>query len=136
MHELYHIDPEETGIRRFERADGTDSMRTHGPHFYEEVAEMVKQYLASDPIPRSTNSCSRTSPGYARHGGVLATTFRNFPSFPQRYMERLDPSRLQRARRAAQAGDAAGSLYRGGSARASVHRVADPPPRKGQGQAA
>ena len=26
----------------------------------------------------------------ARHGGVVSTTFRNFPSFPQRYMERLD----------------------------------------------
>ena len=27
IHELYHIDPDETGIRRFVRADGTDSMR-------------------------------------------------------------------------------------------------------------
>ena len=26
----------------------------------------------------------------ARHGGVAATTFRNFPSFPQRYMEAVD----------------------------------------------
>jgi len=25
-----------------------------------------------------------------RHGGVVATTFRNFPSFPQRYMEPVD----------------------------------------------
>ena len=42
VHELYHIDPEETGIRRFMRADGSDSMRSHGPEFYEHVAEMVK----------------------------------------------------------------------------------------------
>ena len=26
VHELYHIDPDETGIRRFVRADGSDSM--------------------------------------------------------------------------------------------------------------
>ena len=26
----------------------------------------------------------------ARYGGVVSTTFRNFPSFPQRYMERLE----------------------------------------------
>ncbi len=31
VHELYHIDPDETGIRRFVRADGSDSMRSHGP---------------------------------------------------------------------------------------------------------
>ena len=32
-----------------------------------------------------------TSPALtARHGGVVATTFRNFPSFPQRYMEPVD----------------------------------------------
>jgi hypothetical protein len=26
----------------------------------------------------------------ARHGGIVATTFKNFPSFPQRYMEAVD----------------------------------------------
>src|SRR5215216_1939068 len=51
IHELYHIDPEETGIRRFVRADGSDSLRTHGPRFYEEVAAMVNAYLASQPDP-------------------------------------------------------------------------------------
>ena len=51
VHELYHIDPDESGIRRFVRADGSDSMRSHGPQFYEHVAEMVKAYLASNPDP-------------------------------------------------------------------------------------
>src|SRR5262245_25768467 len=51
VHELYHIDPLETGLRRVVRADGSDSPRTHGPHFYEEVARMVKAYLAADPNP-------------------------------------------------------------------------------------
>ncbi len=91
MHELYHIDPDETGIRRFLRADGTDSMRSHGPLFYEQVAEMVKEYLATRPDPELLEFLKDDFTELdKRHGGVLATTFRNFPSFPQRYMERLD----------------------------------------------
>lgn len=88
VHELYHIDPDESGIRRFERADGTHSPRSHGPLFYEEVAEMVQTYLASGPekalldfLTADFGELSRTC------GGVVATTFRNYPSFPQRYME-------------------------------------------------
>jgi hypothetical protein len=91
VHELYHIDPEETGIRRFVRADGTDSMRSHGPQFYEQVAQMVKAYLASGPDPDVYDFLQHDFAGLTdRYGGVLATTFRNFPSFPQRYMERLE----------------------------------------------
>jgi len=91
VHELYHIDPDETGIRRFSRADGSDSMRSHGPLFYEEVAEMVKAYLATCPDPSLYEFLQHDFAALnERHGGVLATTFRNFPSFPQRYMERLD----------------------------------------------
>jgi hypothetical protein len=91
VHELYHIDPEETGIRRFVRADGSDSMRSHSPQFYEEVAEMVKAYLATNPDPELYEFLEDDfSALNAKHGGVLATTFRNFPSFPQRYMERLE----------------------------------------------
>ena len=91
VHELYHIDPDETGIRRFTRADGSDSMRSHGPLFYEEVAEMVKAYLATKPDPSLYEFLQDDFAALnERHGGVLATTFRNFPSFPQRYMERLD----------------------------------------------
>jgi len=91
VHELYHIDPEESGIRRFVRADGSDSMRSHGPLFYEQVSEMVKGYLGSSPDPDVYSFLQDDFTALNdRHGGVVATTFRNFPSFPQRYMERLE----------------------------------------------
>ena len=91
FHELYHIDPDESGIRRFVRADGSDSIRSHGPHFYEEVAHMVRSYLASSPDPALYDFLQHDFSGLTqRFGGVVATTFRNFPSFPQRYMEPLD----------------------------------------------
>jgi hypothetical protein len=90
VHELYHIDPDETGIRRVIRADGTDSPRSHGPMFYEEVAEMVKAYLAAQPDPAIYRFLEEDFSGLTdRFGGVVATTFRNFPSFPQRDMEPL-----------------------------------------------
>ena len=91
VHELYHIDPEESGIRRVERADGSASHRSHGPEFYKDVADMVQQYLATKPDPELYD--------FLRHdfnqldtmfGGVQAATFRNYPSFPQRYIEALD----------------------------------------------
>jgi hypothetical protein len=88
VHELYHIDPDESGIRRVSRADGTHSPRSHGPLFYEEVAAMVTAYLGASPHPSIYDFLN---PDFKRlvvdHGGVVATTFRNFPSFPQRYME-------------------------------------------------
>jgi hypothetical protein len=91
IHELYHIDPEETGIRRFVRADGSDSMRSHGPQFYEQVSEMVKAYLQANPDPALYEFLQHDFAALNNlHGGVLATTFRNFPSFPQRYMEKLE----------------------------------------------
>jgi len=91
FHELYHIDPDETGIRRFVRADGSDSLRSHGPNFYEEVAKMVAAYLASSPEPALYDFLQHDFTQLnERFGGVVATTFRNFPSFPQRYMEPLD----------------------------------------------
>lgn len=91
VHELYHIDPHEGGIRRVSRADGTNSPRSHGPLFYEEVAEMVKGYLATEPPLEANDFLREDFSGLrARHGGVVATTFRNYPSFPQRYMEAVD----------------------------------------------
>jgi hypothetical protein len=91
VHELYHIDPDESGIRRVARADGTHSPRSHGPHFYEDVAEMVRAYLATDPDPSLFAFLEDDFAGLdTRFGGVVATTFRNFPSFPQRYMKALD----------------------------------------------
>jgi hypothetical protein len=91
VHELYHIDPDHNGIRRIEREDGTYSAHCHGDRFFEEVADMVATYLDSRPDPEIY--------GFLRHdfdslegqfGGVAATTFRTFPSFPQRYIERAD----------------------------------------------
>ena len=124
MHELYHIDPDETGIRRSLRADGTDSPRSHGPLFYEDVAEMVKGYLATRPDPELYEFLKDDFAGLtARYGGVVATTFRNFPSFPQRYMEAVDmPHGSVREDRAAEAADAAGALHRGRSAHPAVHQ--------------
>ena len=91
VHELYHIDPEAAGIRRLIRADGTDSPRSHGPEFYEEVAEMVNAYLASNPDPALLEFLQHDFKGLTdRFDGVAATTFRNFPSFPQRYMQSVD----------------------------------------------
>jgi len=86
IHELYHIDPAATGIRQF-AADGARSARTHGPEFYENVATMTRAYLASKPNPALLEFLRMDFASLqARHGGVVATTFKNFPSFPQRYM--------------------------------------------------
>lgn len=91
VHELYHIDPNETGIRGVTRADGSRSPRSHGPRFYEDVASMVKGYLASRPAPALLEFLQYDFRALERrYGGVAATTFRNFPSFPQRYMAPLD----------------------------------------------
>jgi hypothetical protein len=90
VHELYHIDPHLAGIRRIERADGTYSANCHGHQFFEQVAEMVQTYLDSRPSPDSyaflTNDFATLE---STSGGIVATTFRSFPSFPQRYIERL-----------------------------------------------
>ena len=90
VHELYHIDPDAAGIRKLIRADGTDSPRSHGPSFYTEVAAMVTGYLASGPDPALFEFLQHDFAALTnRSGGVAATTFRNFPSFPQRYMQAL-----------------------------------------------
>jgi len=90
VHELYHIDPDLAGIRRIENEDGTYSANCHGQQFFEQVAGMVQTYLDSKP-PASTYDFLREDfDGLnARHGGVIGSSFRTFPSFPQRYIERL-----------------------------------------------
>ena len=91
VHELYHIDPAARGIRAIENADGTRSYRTHGPMFYENVAQMVHEYLASNPDRELYEFLNYDFAGLTeRYGGVVATTFRNFPSFPQRYIQTVD----------------------------------------------
>lgn len=90
IHELYHIDPELTGIRRIEREDGTYSTNCHGPLFFQQVADMVRTYLNSKPDPSVYDFLSHDSATMnARYGGLVGTSFRTFPSFPQRYIERL-----------------------------------------------
>src|SRR4029453_16467130 len=88
IHELYHIDPEMNGIRRIERGDGTYSANCHGHRFFEQVAELVHTYLSYNPNPAV---CEFLRDDFAtlerRYGGVVGTSFRTFPSFPQRYIE-------------------------------------------------
>ena len=92
VHELYHIDPERPGIRRMEKADGTYSANCHGQGFLEDVVKMVNQYLDSSPDP-AVYEFLEWNLGEMTHrfGGVVGTTFRSFPSYPQRYTEVLTP---------------------------------------------
>jgi hypothetical protein len=92
VHELYHIDPERPGIRRMERADGTSSANCHGQRFFEDVVEMVKLYMNTNPDPHVYDflQCSFAELTM-RYGGVAGTAFRTFPSYPQRFTEVLNP---------------------------------------------
>jgi hypothetical protein len=90
IHELYHIDPDLAGIRRIEREDGTYSANCHGHRFFEQVSEMVHTYLATNPDPAVYDFLRDDFASLeSRYGGIVGTTFRTFPSFPQRYVERL-----------------------------------------------
>ena len=89
VHELYHIDPEFAGIRRIEKEDGTYSANCHGSQFFEQVAGMVQTYLDANPSPEVYEFLREDFASLnERHGGVVGTSFRQFPSFPQRYIER------------------------------------------------
>jgi len=90
VHELFHIDPDLAGIRRIEREDGTYSANCHGQRFFEQVADMVHAYLNSSPSPAVYDFlCEDFTALDSRSGGVVGASFRTFPSFPQRYIERL-----------------------------------------------
>jgi hypothetical protein len=90
VHELYHIAPDYMGIRRLEREDGTYSANCHSARFFEEVADMVRIYLDSKPDPATFDFLRHDFAALERRdGGVVGTSFRTFPSFPQRYIERL-----------------------------------------------
>src|SRR5690242_11261591 len=92
VHELYHIDPDRPGIRRMEKADGTYAANCHGQRFFEDVVEMVRQYLASQPDPQVYEFLAwDLAEMTERFGGVVGTAFRAFPSYPQRYTEVLEP---------------------------------------------
>jgi hypothetical protein len=88
VHELYHIDPELSGIRRIERGDGTYSANCHGQRFFEQVAEMVHTYVGNRPDPAAYDFLRDDFGALEkRFGGVVGTSFRTYPSFPQRYIE-------------------------------------------------
>jgi hypothetical protein len=90
VHELYHIAPGDTGLRKVERADGGASCRSHGPTFFEEVAACVRGYLATRPDPARVAFLRDDFRGLTRrYGAVAGLTFRNFPSYPQRFPEVL-----------------------------------------------
>jgi hypothetical protein len=90
VHELYHIDPGYQGIRRLDRGDGTVSPHCHTRQFFEDVAAMVTAYLESHPDPAIFDFLRHDFRAlHAMHGSVIGTTFRSFPSYPQRFIERL-----------------------------------------------
>lgn len=92
VHELYHMDPHGQGLRVFERADGSPSPGVHGPHFFEDVARMVREYLATRPDPALLEFLHYNFAGLiARYGGIVGTTFRQFPSYPRRYRQLAQP---------------------------------------------
>jgi hypothetical protein len=90
VHELFHVDPHRSGIRPSLRSDGRPASVTHTPQFFADVARMVHEYVASRPDPKVYDFLRQDFDTLARRlGGVVATTFRTYPSFPQRYRERL-----------------------------------------------
>ena len=92
VHELYHIDPERPGIRRIERADGTYSANCHGERFFADVVAMVNQYIETRPDPQVYDFLQYSFDDLtSRFGGIVGSTFRGFPSYPQRFTEVLDP---------------------------------------------
>lgn len=102
VHELYHIDPEQNCLRRFKRADGTESDALHNPTYFEDVAVLVQQYLASNPDRQLLEFLKYDFDGLrTRYGTIAGTTFRTFPSYPRRYREAVDgpvlPAEIQNA---------------------------------------
>lgn len=91
VHELYHIDPAQNCLRRFTRSDGQPSDALHSPTYFEEVAALVQQYLASSPDAGLLEFLQHDFEGLgARYGGIAGTTFRFFPSYPRRYREMVE----------------------------------------------
>jgi len=90
VHELYHIDPAQAGLRRIARLCGGPASALHGPSFLADVAGMVREYLASGADPAAYDFLRFGFEELSEQfGPVVATTFRTFPSFPQRYVEAL-----------------------------------------------
>ncbi|MGE3188832.1 MAG: hypothetical protein AB7H88_21160 [Vicinamibacterales bacterium] len=92
VHELYHVDPGQAGLRPVECQDGRPSFLTHSPRFFEDVAAMVGEYFASGPDAALTDFLHDDFLGaIARHGAITGATFRPYPSYPRRYRESVLP---------------------------------------------
>ena len=127
VHELYHIDPQQSGIRRIEREDGSYLANCHGHQFFEQVAEMVTTYMESAPDPAVYDflraRLRRAHPPLRRRRGddvphvpvVSAAIHR-----ARRHAARLRIRRRRRRDRAGAPHAAADLLHRAGSADASV----------------
>jgi hypothetical protein len=90
IHELYHIDPGQKAIRCIAPAMGTYSARCHGEEFLEQVAQMVGTYFDTGPDPATYDFLRYPFETLeARYGGIVGTTFRPYPSYPQRFIEPL-----------------------------------------------
>jgi hypothetical protein len=88
VHELYHVDPGGCGIRPILKPDGSLSPHAHNPSFFREVARIVHEYLGSQPSPQAYDFLRYDFDGLQeRYGGIVGTAFRQYPSFPQRYIE-------------------------------------------------
>jgi hypothetical protein len=103
VHELYHVDPEQNCLRRFRRADGVVTDALHNASYFEDVAALVRQYIASSPDPALLEFLRYDFEGLrTRYGGTVAATFRTFPSYPRRYRESVEglplPADLAKAR--------------------------------------
>jgi hypothetical protein len=91
IHELYHIDPAHNGIRKIEGPDGTCGANCHGPQFFMDVARMVNEYLDSNPHQGVYGFLMHDFEELERqYGGVTAIAFSPYPSYPQRFLERLE----------------------------------------------
>lgn len=90
VHELYHIAPDASGLRRLPRPDGSLDHRTHPPQFFDDVRAMVCAYLDTAPSADVLEVVMHDFATLkARHGTVLGTTFRD-ASYPQRYAHVID----------------------------------------------
>jgi hypothetical protein len=114
VHELYHIDPEQNCLRRFNRPDGTASDALHSPTYFEDVAALVQDYLATSPDRRLLEFLQYDFADLrTRYGGIAGITFRYFPSYPRRYREAV-----------------VGEALPADLANAPVERIIDPVPAK------
>ena len=83
VHELYHIDPDETGIRRVARADGTHSPRSHGPVSTRKSPRWCRAIWRLGPDPALYDFLEHDFAGLSeRYGGVVGDDVQEFPVVP------------------------------------------------------